>query len=99
MSHVHCRPPSPMKKRLLTLSVAGLAFAFTFLLSSAHRTVPAHKTPEEREDNAREMFEWWYNQRAFPYEMIPQGAFESAASYAKTRMKREATGPFSATAT
>ena len=69
-----------MKHRLLPLPVAVVAFTLTFLLSPTHRTAPAHKSPEEREDNAREMFEWWYNQRAFPYELIPKGAFERAAS-------------------
>jgi photosystem II stability/assembly factor-like uncharacterized protein len=88
-----------MKKKLATLFVAGLAFSLTFLLSTAHRPAPSHKTPDEREDNAREMFEWWYNQRAFPYDLIPQGAFQKAASYAKTKMRREAKGPFSGTAT
>src|SRR5258706_12045508 len=97
MNHVHSCPPSLMKNRLLSLSVAILAFGLTFLLAPAHRQVSAHKSPEEREDNAREMFEWWYNQRAFPYELIPQGAFERAATYAKTKMKREAEGPFSGT--
>src|SRR5258707_6858894 len=99
MTHVHSRPPSLMKNRQLSLSVAILAFGLTFLFSPPHRQLPAHKSPEEREDNAREMFEWWYNQRAFPYELIPQGAFERAASYAKTKMKREAKGPFSGAAT
>src|SRR6266446_4716471 len=99
MTHVNSHPPSLMKHRLLPLSVAVVAFTLTFLLSPTHRTAPAHKSPEEREDNAREMFEWWYNQRAFPYELIPKGAFERAASYAKTKMKREAKGPFSGAAT
>src|SRR5258706_7800314 len=99
MTHVHSRPPSLMKTRLLFLSVAVVAFPLTFLLSPTHRPAPAHKSSKEREDNAREMFEWWYNQRAFPYELIPRGAFERAASYAKTKMKREAKGPFSAAAT
>src|SRR5260221_14662270 len=65
MTHVNSHPPSLMKHRLLPLSVALVAFTLTFLLSPTHRTAPAHKSPEEREDNAREMFEWWYNQRAF----------------------------------
>ena len=88
-----------MKRSVTILFTAGLAFTLTFLLSFTHRPVPMHKTPEDREDNAWEMFQWWYNQRAFPYELIPQGAFEKAAAYARTKMKREARGPYSTAAT
>ncbi|HTK81747.1 MAG TPA: T9SS type A sorting domain-containing protein [Bacteroidota bacterium] len=51
-----------------------------------------HRNFEGREEHeasgdAWGAFEWWYNQRALPYEVIPSGAFQRAAQQAKAISK------------
>src|ERR1041385_4017250 len=81
--------PSLMGKKLFHLGLSLLALALSFLISSSRQGNRLRTSPVEREDHAWEMFQWWYMQRAMPYEMIPQGAFEKAALYARTKIKKE----------
>src|SRR5260221_10518454 len=86
-----------MRRKFFHLGVSLLALALSILISSPRQEDGLRITPVEREDHAWEMFQWWYMQRAMPNEMIPQGAFEKAALYARTKIKRELPSASSAT--
>ncbi len=76
-----------LKKRLLYSfeAIVGIILCF-FLL----RVLPHMSYEEEHEEeHALEAFEHWYNQRAAPYDKIPNGAYIRAAEYARTQMMNE----------
>ena len=78
-----------MKNKFLKILFTLLSFAIGFLLIVNH---PNTLIPVQKyfgESDAFKSFEWWYAQRALPFELIPQGAFEKAANYAKTKIKKE----------
>ncbi|MFN8177259.1 MAG: FlgD immunoglobulin-like domain containing protein [bacterium] len=75
---------------LATVAVAGAAAVF-FVRPAQFRAGssaglpagvrPAAESPEvegQGEDHAWEMFEWWYGQRAYPNDLIPQQGFWNA---------------------
>ena len=78
-----------MKTLLIQISSVIVAFALGFMLTPPQRIHPAKEREEGGPSHAWEMFDWWYSQRALPYDAIPQGAYQRAAVYAKTKMKRE----------
>ncbi len=88
-----------MSKMLYRLGVSLLAISLSFMMWSPRQGNVVRVPENEREDHAWEMFQWWYMQRAMPYEMIPQGAFEKAALYAKTKIQKEIPSPSSSTGT
>ena len=73
------------KKILLPISFC-LCSVLSFYLT--YQT-PGDTPRTKRDDHAMEMFDWWYSQRALPFDHIPAGAFQKAALYAKTKMKKE----------
>lgn len=65
--------------------IAGIVLCFALL-----RPRPDVLSEEEHEEgHALEAFENWYNQRAAPYDKIPNGAYMRAAEYARTQMVNE----------
>lgn len=73
------------KKIFLSIS-ACLCFILGFYIT---HDPSANKREKKGEDHAQEMFEWWYSQRALPFDYIPAGAFQKAVLYAKTKMRKE----------
>jgi len=74
-----------MKKIFLPFSLC-LCFVWSFYLIY---NTPVEQSYPKNEDHAREMFEWWYSQRALPFDYIPAGAYQKAALTAKTKLKKE----------
>ncbi len=83
-------------QKVFYISAVVLSFTASFLFTIKHPTPVDHDSNEERSGDAWGAFQWWYAQRALPYDSIPQGAFQKAVSYAKTKMKKES--PYSKTA-
>ena len=86
----HYNPIGMKRVFTYTFSIC-IIFIIGFFFSS-------HQTPnirmlgesEERgESDALESFEWWYAQRALPYDFIPHDGFQKAARYLNTSMKKE----------
>ena len=73
--------------RRLPLAVAAIA---AILSASLLSDTPRHpeSDPERGETNALDAFEFWYTQRAAPFDKIPLGAFTRAAEYSR-RMPQE----------
>jgi len=86
-----------MRHTLLTLFAAAAALIMSFLFFSVRTPIESRGASREKPDDAWDAFQWWYSQRAFPHELIPQGAFQKAALYARTKMRKES--PASVTAT
>lgn len=61
-------------------------FLCTFWSILQHET---RTRPEPHERGAWGAFEWWYGQRAQPFDLIPPQGFQRAATYARTAMKHE----------
>jgi hypothetical protein len=59
---------------------------------------PVRRRPIEEDENpaeeghAWEMFEWWYDQRAYPNRLIPKSAFHDAFVYARENLAPEGSG-------
>ena len=77
-----------MKARKSILLLALLSFLLTFLLFFRAEKEDSASS-EAEEGGAWGAFEWWYAQRAAPYDMIPAQSFQRAASYARSALKRE----------
>ncbi|MFN0157201.1 MAG: FlgD immunoglobulin-like domain containing protein [Bacteroidota bacterium] len=73
-----------MLKRTTLLFLATGAFIF-----AAFITPDSHPTIRMKQGGALHAFEFWYTQRAAPYEKIPSGAFLRAAEYSRTVMPKE----------
>ncbi len=73
-----------MLKRIILSSVAVCVF-----FSAAFITPDSHPTRKRKQGGALDAFEYWYTQRAAPYEKIPVGAFLRAAEYSRTQMPSE----------
>ncbi|MBI4548978.1 MAG: T9SS type A sorting domain-containing protein [Ignavibacteriae bacterium] len=79
-------------KQIIPYIVAPLIsffMAFLVIIFPTLKTTDHHETRRVGESDALRSFEWWYNQRAYPYELIPQGAFERAARYVNASIKKE----------
>src|ERR1043166_5482948 len=75
--------------KMIGCFIAGI-FAALLLM----RTHPFHSpVREDGTTDALRAFDWWYDQRALPNELIPQGAYSRAVSYAKFSMKKEQKSP------
>jgi hypothetical protein len=76
-----------MLRRILSFFgiIAGIVLCFV-LLRPRSGVVSEEK---HEEGHALEAFENWYNQRAAPYDKIPNGAYIRAAEYARTQMVNE----------
>ena len=44
---------------------------------------------EPKQSGAWHAFQWWYTQRAMPFELLPQGGYEKASRYLKYSMRKE----------
>jgi photosystem II stability/assembly factor-like uncharacterized protein len=64
-------------------------FVASFLLT-LYRTSD-NRRKELKEDHAMEMFDWWYSQRALPFDHIPAGAYQKAILDSKFKLKKERT--------
>ncbi|MDI6766712.1 MAG: T9SS type A sorting domain-containing protein [Bacteroidota bacterium] len=52
----------------------------------------AHKNEILGRSDAYRSFEWWYAQRALPFEMIPQSSYQKAVQYLKGTMRKSQIG-------
>ncbi len=80
-----------MKSFTLSLLSPAASFVAILLLvtSSPPNLHPERETDIPRESDALKAFDWWYDQRALPGEVIPHGAYARAANYLNTKMQRE----------
>ena len=78
-------------RRAIFFILIVVCFIVSFLFTiGIKKPLPTKTLTEQQEGgNAWRAFQWWYAQRALPYDLIPQDAFQKAARYAKTSMKRE----------
>ena len=74
-------------RKFFTLLAAAAATCLAFWNTSHQDQFSA--TDREAEDNALDAFNYWYDQRALPGPLIPQGAFLRAAAYASQSMIKE----------
>lgn len=67
------------------------SFSLALMLTiSGNRTSEGERgenTPGQ--SNAMDAFQWWYGQRALPFDRIPKGALQRAANHMKSKMKKE----------
>lgn len=70
-----------MLRRLPFIVAAIVAFLAAALMSDGSR--PAESDSELEETNALDAFEFWYTQRAAPFDKIPIGAFMRAADHSR----------------
>jgi photosystem II stability/assembly factor-like uncharacterized protein len=76
-----------MLKNILYKSILPLsAFIICLFVVVVENRSEKH---EEEEGHALEAFENWYNQRALPFEQIPNGAFIRASEYIQTKMLKD----------
>lgn len=70
----------------------GLTFLVCFAIALFFSVVGSGDPDDpEREQDAWDAFEWWYGQRAQPFDLIPQRAFQRAFEYSRTSVKTSRT--------
>src|ERR1041385_8067268 len=78
-----------MLNKFLILSLLVFCFLLSLFYTVQHG-MRNHFDEERKEtSHALEAFEWWYAQRAAPNDLIPNGAFQKAARYVTSSMKKE----------
>ena len=87
-----------MRSKFLTISFTFVCFFLSLFISLRDTENRSGQGEENEKSHALEAFEWWYMQRALPYEMIPSGAYQKAVQYAKTKMRKEYKSASSASA-
>ena len=83
---VHKSGQITMGKRALYISFTTVTFVLCFIFFGKDDSVNLHG---EQEDHALDWFENWYNQRAMPFDKIPNGAYLRAAQYVQSKMTNE----------
>src|SRR5437867_2241882 len=80
-----------MRSKSLHCTLAAVCFLVIFLSIALTRVAPGHRSEHDGpgESDALRSFDWWYDQRALPYALIPHGAFEKAARYVRSSMAKE----------
>jgi photosystem II stability/assembly factor-like uncharacterized protein len=76
-----------VSRLVTTLSLFFFAVSFYWIINEKSA---GESGQPEKEREAWGAFEWWYAQRALPFDLIPPHAFQQAASYAKASFKKEA---------
>ncbi len=76
-----------MKGMVFKICVPILLFFICFFFVKNNTRVASRE--EEREDHALDAFEFWYNQRAIPYDAIPKDNYLRAVQYVQTAMAKE----------
>jgi photosystem II stability/assembly factor-like uncharacterized protein len=73
-------------KNIIRIAASIAAFGICFLIA-----IDGDKSSsfEEAEGHAWEAFEYWYNQRAFPYDIIPQNAYINAFRHVQRTMLKD----------
>jgi len=80
-----------MKSSTTSIIVVIVFFLSALLFVSVRQHAPLRepeKEVERGESDALKSFEWWYAQRALPYDTIPREGFERAARYVKNVMNK-----------
>ena len=73
---------------IITLLI-GFTIGIQLTISPLRLKEAVEESDKAGESDALKSFEWWYTQRALPYDNIPHTAFQKAARYLKTSMKKE----------
>ena len=77
-----------MKKYFLFVFMIFAFFVCGIFLSVSHRSRLSENYEIETrgENETMKSFEWWYTQRALPYEFIPRAGFQKAVRYLQSSM-------------
>ncbi len=79
-----------MKRKFSIILLSLISFFIGYLGVVYHSKLSSNTNEQVKlESGAWKAFEWWYTQRALPYEFIPRAGFQKAVRYLQSSMKKE----------
>ncbi len=81
-----------MKSAIYHICLVLFSFLLGFWLTIYKHPSSTHIKDVLGRSDAYRSFEWWYAQRALPFDMIPQGGYHKAVRYLKFTMRKNLMG-------
>lgn len=78
-----------MKTTISYIFIGIFSFVLGFWLIITKQPSTSYKNEPLGATDAFKSFEWWYAQRALPFDFIPRGAYEKAAHYVRSKIIKE----------